>query len=175
LAYCCRCGCWCGNSICIRCCNELTEGKSLKEALVPTSTWADYGSAAISGALAASGVGLGLSITANAALGGATYLTNCAINDEEANLVDLGLATGIGAVSGIIGGSGADGANLRGVAKTSKRVLKTAVSPKKIAMYTAKISTVRKKVAIATIRTVTAGITSNRLNYYRRLLTKSVS
>ena len=121
------------------------------------------------------GVGIGISITANAALGGATYLTNCAINGNKANIVDLGFATGIGALSGIIGGPGADGANLRGVVKTSKQVLKTAVSPKKVAMYSAKISTVKKTVVISAIRTVAAGFISNRLNHYRKVFTKSDS
>ena len=154
---------------------SLVEGKSFKEALVPTSTWADYSSAAISGGLAASGIGLGLSITANAALGGATYLTNCAINGEDANLLDFGISTGVGAFSGIVGGSGVDGANLRGIVKTSKRVLETAVSPRKIAMYTTKISTVRNIVTVGTIRTVLSGFTSNGLNYCRKLFTKSSS
>jgi hypothetical protein len=152
---------------------NMIEGKSFSEALKPTSTLTDYGSAALSGALAASGVGLGVSIAANAALGGATYLANCDIKDEKANFVDFGLSMGIGAISGAIGGSGANGAKLRGVAKTSKLVLQSAISPKKIAMYSAKRANVVKTVVTSTARTIAAGLTSNALNYGRRALTYS--
>ena len=113
---------------------SLFEGESFSEALKFRSSWADYGSAALSGALAASGIGLGAAIAANAALGGATYLANCAIEGADANMLDFGLATGIGALSGAIGGKGANGAKLRGIWKTSKTTLQTAVSPKKIAI-----------------------------------------
>ena len=154
---------------------NLSEGKSFTESLKPSSTWADYGSAAISGALAASGIGLGGAIAANAALGGVTYMANCAIKGEDANIVDLSLATGIGAVSGLVGGKGANGAKLRGVASTSKNVLKTAVSPKKIAMYTAKLTNVRKTVISSTISTMAAGFSSNYLNNKRKGLTKSIA
>lgn len=66
-----------------------------------------------------------------------------------------------------------DGAKLRGIASTSKQTLKTAVSPKKIAMYTAKLANVGKTVIINTLRTVGAGVTSYSLNVARRLLTGS--
>ena len=154
--------------------SNLSEGKSFAESLKPSSTWADYGSAALSGALAASGVGLGVSIATNAALGGATYLANCAIKGEKANFVDLTLSIGVGAVSGRIGGSGANGAKLRGITSTSKQVLKTAVSPRKIAMYTAKIANVKKTVVISTARTMAAGFSANYLNNVRRGLTISL-
>ena len=123
----------------------------------------------------ASGVGLGVSIAANAALGGATYLTNFAIKGENANVIDFGLATGVGAVSGFVGGSGADGAKLRGITSTSKRILKTAVSPKKIAMYTAKLANVQRTIIRSSLHAVAAGFTSNSLNYVRRSLTRSIS
>ncbi len=153
---------------------NLADGNSFVDSLKPTSTWADYGSAALSGTLAASGVGLGVSIAANAALGGITYLTNCAVKGEEVNSFDLGLAIGIGTISGLIGGSGANGAKLRGVASTSKQILKTAVSPKKIAMYTAKITSVKKTVIVSTVRTISAGFTSNYLNNKRMKLRNSL-
>lgn len=38
-------------------------------------------------------------------------------------------------MSGLVGGRGDDGVRLIGVANRSKQILKTAVSPKKIAMY----------------------------------------
>lgn len=109
---------------------NLVEGESFAEALKPTSTWTDYGAAALSGALAATGVGLGVSVAANAAISGTAYLANCSVAGEDANIVDFGLATGTGIVSGFVGGSGVNGAKLRGIAKTSKEILKTAVSPR---------------------------------------------
>lgn len=152
---------------------NLISGKSFSESLKPTSSWADYGSAALSGALAASGVGFGVSVAANAALGGATYLANCGINGETINSTDFGMAVGIGAISGAIGGSGANGAKLRGVAKTSKAVLKTTVSPKKIAMYSSKLTGITKNVVQSGIRTMGAGFASNILNNLRKRLTRS--
>ena len=59
--------------------SNLAEGQSFSETLRPSSTIADYGAAAISGALAASGIGMIGSIVANAALGGTNYMANCLI------------------------------------------------------------------------------------------------
>ena len=152
---------------------NLASGKSFTESLKPTSTWADYGAAAVSGALAASGIGLGGSIVANAAISGVTYLADCDIKGEEVNEKDFWLATGAGAISGLVGGKGADGSKLRGITKTSKDILKTAVSPKKIAMYTEKIAMSRNVAIVSGLRTVTAGLTSNLLGYYRKGCTGS--
>lgn len=173
MAYYCRCSSRCSNSIYIGCLTNLAEGKSFVDSLTPKSTWADYGAAALSGALAATGIGLGASVVANAAIGGATYLVNCGINGETANIVDFGLATGIGVISGFVGGSGANGAKLRGVVKTSKMIIKTAVSPKKIAMYSAKIAACGKTALTSVLRTALAGFTSNALNPIRRWVTSS--
>ena len=109
---------------------SLIEGKPLGEALKPTSSWADYDSAAISGALSASGIGTAGSVIANAALSGATYLTNCSINGEEVSGLDFIMTTAIGAASGGIGGSGADGKRLRGAYSTAKDALKQQCHPK---------------------------------------------
>ena len=154
---------------------NLIDGKSFGESLKPTSTWADYGCAALSGALAASGVGIGVAIAANAALSGATYLANCAITGEDVNAFDFGVSVGVGVISGIVGGRGVDGAKLRGISNTSKQILKTAVSPKKIAMYTSKLVNVKKEVIIGTVRTVAAGLTSNAVNYTYDLITADAS
>lgn len=154
---------------------NLINGKTFTEALRPTSSWVDYSAAALSGALAATGIGLAASVGANAAIGGATYLANCAVQGEDANIIDFTLATGTGALSGAVGGSGADGANLRGVVKTSKTILKTAVSPKKIAMYSAKIAAVGKTAIVSGLRTVAAGLTANGLNALRREVTFSAT
>lgn len=154
---------------------NILEGNSFLEALTPTSTWADYGAAAVSGALAATGISLGAAVASNAAIGGMTYLANCEIKGETVNLLDLGIATGIGAASGFVGGSGADGSRLIGVVKRSKQVLETAVSPKKIAMYSEKIVVARNKVVISGLRTSAAGFLSNGLNYFRKFFTGSAA
>ncbi len=56
----------------------------------------------------------------------------------------MGTNIGAGIVSGMVSGKGANGAKLLEITKTSKEVLKTAVSPKKIAMYTAKMQLVKR-------------------------------
>ena len=138
-----------------------------------SSSIVDYASAAISGAIAASGIGFADAIVANAVLSGATYLTNCSVSGEDANLLDLSVSVAIGGVAGAIGGSGADGARMRGVISTAKDVLKTAVSPKKVAMYSRKILSGVANIAISTVRTVAAGIFANAANTARKELTHS--
>ena len=62
-------------------------------------------------------IGIAGSIVVNAALGGATYRTNCAIHGEEVKSADFLMTTAIG-------GSGANGKKLRGVYSTAKDVLR---------------------------------------------------
>ena len=131
--------------------SNLASGKSFTESLVPTSSAVDYLAAAASGALAASGVGALGSAVANAAIDGAAYIANCGINGEEINGAELLFTV---TTSALTSGKGVDGANLRGVYKHSKQVLKTAVSPKKIAMYTAK----KKKVVTTVIGEITVSL-----------------
>ena len=76
------------------------------------------------------------------------------------------------ATSALTSGKGVDGANLRGVYKRSKQVLKTAVSSKKIAMYTAKktkvVKTVIGEIGSSLLEGVTDGFnrdTKRRLNW----------
>ena len=152
---------------------NLSQGKSFTESLVPTSTLADYAAAGLSGAIAATGIGFGASVAVNAAISGATYVANSHIHGEEVNLEDLSLTIGIGAIAGMVGGSGADGANLRGIAKTSREMLKTVVSKKKIAMYSTKIMSCGKTAIISGARTMAAGFTANGLNFARRGVTGS--
>ena len=149
--------------------SNLASGKSFTEALVPTSSIVDYLAAAASGALAASGVGALGSAMANAAIDGVAYIANCGINGEEVNGTELLFTV---ATSALTSGKGADGANLRGVYKRSKQVLKTAVSPKKIAMYTAKkrkvVTTVVEEIGTSLLEGVKDGFnrdTRRRLNW----------
>ena len=125
--------------------SNIVSGKSLEESLDPTSSAVDYMAAAASGALAASGIGALGSALANATIDGVAYVANCGIEGKEVDGNEFLLTVATGALTS---GKGIDGANLRGVYKYSTLVLETAVSPKKIAMYTAKKSKVIKTVIL---------------------------
>ena len=147
---------------------NMAEGDSFVESLKPRSTLVDYCSAAVSGALAASGAGFGTSIAVNAVLGGTTYLTNCAIEGKDPTLEEFTITTLIGAGAGAIGGKGANAGNLMGTIQAAKQVLKTATSSKKVLMYTSKIIGAQNNLVEGVLRTVTAGILSNVANYNRK-------
>ena len=71
----------------------------------------------------------------------------------------------IGGATGAIGGKGANGAELSGVYKKSTNVLKTAVSPKKIAQYKAKMVKVIDKTIYSITRTIAAGALNSYSKY----------
>lgn len=135
--------------------SNLASGDSLSEALIPTSSAVDYIAAAASGALAASGVGAVGSAIANAAIDGLAYAVNCGIEGEKIDEAELLFTV---AASALTAGEGIDGAKLRGVYKYSKEVLKTAVSPKKISMYTAKKAKVVKTVIMQIAESLAGGV-----------------
>ena len=83
-------------------------------------------------------------------------------------LEEFTITTLIGAGAGAIGGKGANAGNLMGVVQTARQILKTAASPKKIAMYTSKIIGAQKNLVESVLRTVAAGILSNMANYKRK-------
>ncbi len=124
---------------------------------------------AVSGALAASGVGLGGQILGGAFLGATQNL--CKQNYiqkkkvKEIDKVSLIADTTMGAVSGLLGGKGANGKRLCGIYKTSKLKLKTAKSPSKIAAYQAKKIFVRKAAFKSTARYVAVSSFSAGLSY----------
>jgi len=64
-------------------------------------------------------------------------------------------------------------AKLRGIAKTSQKVLKTAVSAKMIMMYTDKIASAKTTAIVAAIRTVAAGFSVNVFSAGRRKMFES--
>ena len=113
----------------------------------PRSSIWDYITAGLSGALAATGIGK----MAAAFLGGLLAVMNTVANSissgKKASGLDILLSAVVGVISGLIGGSGANLKKVSSVVKVSKSILKTAVSPKKIAMYLGKI----KSAAINTI------------------------
>ena len=131
---------------------NLASGDSFIEALVPSSTVADYASAAIGGMLTVSSIGRVASVAANAALSGITYLADCDIYNEDPSVWEFGFAVANGALSGLIGGSGMDLQTQFEITQTAKQVLNTAVSPKKIALYGAKIAAIEKSMLYNTTR-----------------------
>lgn len=152
---------------------NFADKKSFTEAFKPTSTFADYGAAALSGALAATGISAGASIIANAAISGVTYLANCRYKEVKATKKDFAVSVAVGAASGFVGGSGANGKKLRGVYSRSKQVINSTKSVKKQIMYRAKVSGIKKSVIVGSVRTVLSGFTSNIGNFFRRFFTRS--
>ena len=67
---------------------------------------------AISGLLAATGVGLAGQISANGAIGGTVYVASQALNGKELTLPGLAEAIGYGLLSGFFGGAGAGNSNV---------------------------------------------------------------
>ena len=143
---------------------NVMEGKTGSDIFKPTSSIVDYAAAAASGALAGSGIGLLGSVLMNTAISTTAYVVNCDLGYKEYNSTDLLLSIGSGAVSGLIGGEGANLKYCEGVYNTSKQILKTAVSPKKIALYTAKITTIKAGLIKASIRTFLAPTGSRLFN-----------
>ena len=134
----------------------LRAGHSLSEALNPGtvgSTYADYIAAAASGALAASGIGAVGAVAANTMFSSVTYLADRSIKNEKVNGAEWLEATATGFISGIIGGSGANAKKVVGVINYSRNVVKTAVSPKRIAMYRGKITSSLKAIRTSLRRT----------------------
>lgn len=147
----------------------LVSGSSFGEVMSSLSP-VDYVSAAIGGAIAATGIGTIGAIAANAALGGATYFADCSYKGVTANEKGFITSTVIGGVSGYVGGRGANGKKLRGIYSRSKQVINTTKSARKKAKYTAKITDVKKEVVKNTGRTFGTGIFSNLVNNVRKWL-----
>ncbi len=123
--------------------NHMIAGESygLKEAAL------DALSGAASGALAASGVGLLGQVIGNGLTSGVAYFARADINNQRTTTSGFLVSIAEGMMSGAIGGKGADGAKLSGVYKTAKQMIGNTTSPKKIAMYSAKIVEVKKTIA----------------------------
>lgn len=92
------------------------------------------------------------SIAGNATIGSATYLAESMVAEADLNLSGLLWSAGAGALAGAIGGKGMNAAKLKGVISTSRMYLKTAVSSKKIAMYTGKIAACKRAAITSSLR-----------------------
>lgn len=126
-----------------------------------TINWVEVGvsavAGALSGAIASTGIGaIGAGII-NAAIDGTEYLVTQSINGVEINKSELA-ATML--FSGATAGAGFNGSKLQGIYKQSKTILETAVSPRKIALYTAKQKNVIKTVFKEIGTTILDGVVS---------------
>lgn len=111
---------------------------------------------AISGAVAVTGIGLVGSAVVGGVLGGATSIGEDVIDGKEINVGKFFFSVGVGILGGLISGSGADAKTLLSKSSYIKEVLKTAVSPKKIAMYTAKVTAMKHSIVKTVVRFVTS-------------------
>ena len=108
---------------------------------------------AISGLVATTGISLVGSVIFGGALAGVQSIAeDLLINHSEVDWLKLGTSIVVGGVGGLISGSGANVAQQSGIWKTSQSYLTTAVSTKKIAMYTAKKTLVKKVLKVSAIR-----------------------
>ena len=89
-----------------------TSSMLTQQALTGTINWKSVGVAAasgfVSGAIAASPIGLPGQIIAGGIIGGVSYAVDSYVNDVAITLDGMILSVGMGAVSGLIGGSGAN-------------------------------------------------------------------
>lgn len=132
--------------------------KGNKKFYKPCSSAWDYICSAASGALAATGIGKMAAMFASAIIGTINYVLNCASTKAKVCRMELIMTFVIGLICGRIGGSGSNLKNVNGVVKTSKTILKTAVSPQKIAMYTSKIKNAIVSTVVNTIRYIVSAV-----------------
>ena len=134
--------------------------KELKIIKENFSGWWDYVCAAASGAAAATGIGKMASVLWSILCSTINYIGNVVINGSRIKVLDLLVNSVIAGICGYIGGSGANLTRVSGVVNTSKAVLRTAVSPRKIAMYTSKIRNAIVSTVINALRYMIASFTN---------------
>ena len=116
----------------------------------------------ISGAFAATGIGLPASIAINAALGGATYAAEQAVTGEDITFTGVAIGVTSGGISGVIGGSGADANGLhaawnnasKGIEREMRRA-NAKYAAKQMTKYAAEKAAVKAAVKIAVVRYTT--------------------
>lgn len=99
-----------------------------QKALTGTVNWKSVGVAAatgfVSGAIAASPLGLAGQVIAGGVTGGLSYAADCLVNNKAMKLDEAIVSVGMGAISGRIGGSGANQKMaLTSVAKNAKQTI----------------------------------------------------
>lgn len=123
------------------------------------SSYSDYVSAAISGALSMVSIKKFSSLI-TASISSITYICNCIESGKKFDFLSLVVIVLIDLAFGVLAGKGVNLTNKVGIIKTSKNKLKTLVSPKKIAQYEKKIINAKKDIIKRSIRNAFAAITS---------------
>ena len=90
-------------------------------------------------------------VLGNAAISGVTYIGEQAVQGKEIKSEEFIYSSIVGGVAGVIGGHGCNTSKIEGIWNTSKRVLKIAVSPRKVAMYMGK-NAIKECTAVAMAR-----------------------
>ena len=103
-----------------------------------SSIW-DYICAALNGALAATGIGKLAAMFGSIIVSAINYIGNAILKHVSFNGLCFIITLVIGALAGLIGGSGANLKKVSGVIKTSKSALRKAASSRKITMYINKL------------------------------------
>ena len=121
----------------------------------------------ISGAFAATSIGLPASIAINAALGGATYVAEQAVTGEDITFTGVAIGVTAGGISGVIGGQGADANGLhaawdsasKGIDREMRRA-NAKYAAKQMTKYAAEKAAVKAAVKIAVVRYI-AGVVAS--------------
>ena len=142
---------------------NIISGQSGLEALKPSSSLVEYGAAAISGALATTGITTKISTIANGAIAAGSYLLET--EKKDINVLDLTLSTGIGALAGYRGKEGMQLSKNIGIIRTSKRKINTLKSAKKIRLYTTKRIVAKNRIYGGIRTTIRVTVEANVENY----------
>ena len=148
------------------------DGK--KNIFAPSSSKGTYLSAAIGGAVGATGIGRWGMLIYNSVSYTVDYLSNCIFNDKKAKLLEYSVNLMITAVVSLASGGGAKLKVNAEIIGTARVKLITAVSTKKIAMYTNQIIKSSKKLIVSAISSMVSGICSSAKSYYQKLIVKEV-
>ena len=123
------------------------------------SSYSDYVSAAISGALSMVSIKKFSSLI-TASISSITYICNCIESGRKFDFLSLVVIILIDLAFGILAGKGVNLTSKVGIIKTSNNKLKTLVSPKKIAQYKNKIKSAKRDIIKRSIRNAFATVTS---------------
>ena len=146
---------------------NIAEKKSGLDVLKPSSSVVDYIAASASGALAATSVGVVGQFVGNMLISSTSYVLEQGASNKNVDTTELMFETVAGGVAGLIGGKGANGAKLYGVAKNAKLHLKTAVATHNIAHYSAQIRAVPDAIFNGFVKTNLANLSSYGITNWR--------
>ena len=152
--------------------DQLCSGKSIEDV-----NWKKVGVSAASGAasgfVASTGVGLIGQVGLNAGISAATYAADAKLNGEEITMKGLIDNAVAGGISGLIGGRGANVKGMRSVWNSANKGITRELrrrnveyAAKRIAVYTARKTTIKRGIAISVTRYTVGGAASR--GYVRR-------